>query len=183
MDKREASVAGILLVALAALIAWRYGWFEREDPAVAEIRELAAEPRSRDAMRTAFETQTKGMDAQQRFAFFEKMAPVIMPLMAQQFERRYDEFATLSPDEQTKKLDEEIDRMRDRMKKGGPGGPGPGAGRPPISQAKAEEFQKKMLDWTTPTQRAKFEDGMRMMRDRMTQRGFDPPQGPGGGFF
>ena len=40
-----------------------------------------------------------------------------------------------------------------------------------------------MLDWTTPDQRAKFENGIRLMNDRMQQRGFDPLPAPGGGFF
>jgi hypothetical protein len=40
-----------------------------------------------------------------------------------------------------------------------------------------------MLAWTTPEQRAKFDNGIQMFRSRMEERGLTPPSTPGGGFF
>jgi hypothetical protein len=111
--------------------------------------------------------------------------PIFVPMMARQFEKRYDEFMKLSPEEQRKELDKRIDEMKAR---GGAGGPGGGSGRRGgprnIDPKKAEQFRKKMLDWTTPEQRAKFENGIGAMNDRLKERGMDPlPPGPGGGMF
>ena len=46
-----------------------------------------------------------------------------------------------------------------------------------------DEFRKKMLAWTTPEQRAKFENGIQMFNDRRKERGLDAVDMPGGGFF
>ena len=179
-------ISSIIAVLLLALVAWRYGAFHRDDPVVKEMKQLAEQPRSkenRDAMRSAVEKQTAGMTDEQKFGFFEKMAPVFVPLMAKRFEQEYDKFMTLSKAEQKKELDKRIDEMRKRGGPGGPGRPGGRGGPPALPPAKAAEMQKKMLDWTTPDQRAKFENGIRLMNDRMQQRGFDPLPAPGGGFF
>ena len=67
-------------------------------------------------------------------------------------------------------------------KGGGPGGPGgPGGNRPPIDAKKIDEIRKKMLDWTTPEQRAKFDNGLQMLNKRRSERGL-PPVPPMGGF-
>jgi Spy/CpxP family protein refolding chaperone len=42
-----------------------------------------------------------------------------------------------------------------------------------------DEFRKKMLDYTTPEQRAKFENGIQIFNERRKERGL-PPVGPGG---
>lgn len=122
-------------------------------------------------------------------ALWESSAPLIVPLMARRFEQRYDEFMKLSPEEQRQELDKRIDEMEQRMKAGAgsgrPGGEGRGDGnRPPIDAKKAEEFRKKMLDWTTPEQRAKFENGMNLFNERRKERGLEPikPRGGGGVF-
>jgi Spy/CpxP family protein refolding chaperone len=72
--------------------------------------------------------------------------PVFVPMMAQQFEQRYDRFVAMDP-------------------------------------KRAEAMRKKMLDWTTPEQRAKFEHGMELMNERREQRGLPPMPARGGGFF
>lgn len=43
-----------------------------------------------------------------------------------------------------------------------------------------DTFRKKMLDWTTPEQCVKFDEGMRMFNERRQERGSPPPVGPGG---
>ena len=42
---------------------------------------------------------------------------------------------------------------------------------PPPSPEKVDEFFKKMNDWTTPDQRAKFETILGMYNDRRKERG------------
>jgi hypothetical protein len=118
----------------------------------------------------------EGLSHEQRMAFFESSMPIFVPMMAKRFEEEYDKFVQLSPTEQRKKLDERIDEME---KRGNPGGPG--GNRPPIDTKKMNEIAKKMLDWTTPDQRTKFENGMRLMNDRRAERGLSPLP-PMGGF-
>jgi hypothetical protein len=40
-----------------------------------------------------------------------------------------------------------------------------------------------MLAWTTPSQRAKWDNGIQIFTNRMKERGLTPPPMPGGGFF
>lgn len=189
-------VAGLIVVVL--LWSWSFGWFNgkdySDDPVVAELEKLRDEnvPKmaqlsdaERRAQRDAFGERMKGLNEEQRMAFFESSMPIFVPMMAKQFEKRYDEFMAMSPEEQRKELDKRIDEMKARGGPGGPGGPGSGrGGRPNLDPKKAEQFRKKMLDWTTPEQRAKFENGINIMNGRLKERGMDPlPPGPGGGVF
>ncbi len=186
------AINGVVCVMAAALIwAWALGWFEgkeySDDPVVAELEKLRDEnvPKletmpeaERRAQRDAFGERMKGLSEQQRMAFFESSMPIFVPMMARQFEKHYDEFMAKSPEEQRKELDKRIDEMKAR------GGPGGRRGGPPnMDPKKAEQFRKKMLDWTTPEQRAKFENGISAMNDRLKERGMEPLSGPGGGFF
>jgi hypothetical protein len=201
MDRKPIiGVAAMLIVAVMG--AWALGWFGggnySDDPAVAELERARDEALAKhDTMtdeqkreqRRAIESRAQGLTPEQRMALWESSAPLMVPLMARQFEKRYDDFMKLSPEEQRKELDKRIDEMEQRMKAGnGPGGPdGPGRGdgnRPPIDAKKADEFRKKMLDWTTPEQRAKFENGINLFNERRKERGLEPinPR-PGGGVF
>lgn len=174
-------LAGLIILIFAA---WVWGWLDtgqyNDDPKVAELERFrdaniskGEPPREfRDEMRTKME----GLSPEQRMAFFESSMPIFVPFMAKRFEDEYDKFVQLSPQEQRKKLDERIDEME---KRGGPGGPG--GNRPPMDPKKMNEIAKKMLDWTTPDQRTKFENGMRMMNDRRKARGLSPLP-PMGGF-
>lgn len=192
---RKAIVGVGTLVLLVLLWGWNFGWFSgkaySDDPVVAELEKLRDEnvPKleqlsetERRAQRDAFGERMKGLSEAQRMAFFESSMPIFVPMMAKQFEKRYDEFMAMTPEEQKKELDKRIDEMKSR---GGPGGPGGGRGGPPnMDPKKADQFRKKMLDWTTPEQRAKFENGINLMNGRLKERGMDPlPPGPGGGFF
>jgi hypothetical protein len=185
--KDHKALYGITALVVLIFAAWIWGWLDTgqysDDPAVAELEKF------RDAnidngeapgeMREQMRAKMEGLSEQQRMAFFESSMPIFMPMMAKRFEQEYDEFAKLSPEEQRKKLDERIDQME---KRGGPGGPGgPGAGRPQMDPKKMSEFRKKMLDWTTPDQRAKFESGMQIMNKRRNERGL-PPLPTMGGF-
>jgi hypothetical protein len=189
MDKRKFGGVGVL-VALLLAVAWWLGWFGKaEDPLIAQTRQLVETPREqqttqqRDGVRDAWRDRFQGLSEEQRVAMFEQMAPIFVPLMVRQFETRYDEFMEMTPEQQRAELDKRIDEMQKRQASGQGGGPMGGGPRPQMEPAKAAEFQKKMLAWTTPEQRAKFQNGMMMFANRMKERGLNPPQMPGNGFF
>jgi hypothetical protein len=186
--------ATVSLIAACLIWAWAFGWFEggkaySDDPKVAELERLRDEnvpkmgsmtEQERRAQGEGFRKQMEGLNEQQRMAFFESSMPIFVPMMAQQFANRYDEFMAKSPEEQRKELDKRIDEMEAR---GGPGGGGGRGDRPTMDSKRAEAMRKKMLDWTTPEQRAKFEHGIQLLNERREERGLPPMPGPGGGFF
>jgi hypothetical protein len=143
---------------------------------------LAAEPESKEnqrAMRDAVRARFEGVPEDQRMAVFEQLAPVFIPMMMTRFESEYDKFIAMSPEERNRELDKRIDQMR----RGGQRPPGAGGGGPRnIDPKKAQEFQKKMLAWTTPEQRAKWDNGIGMFNQRLKERGMEPVT-PGGGMF
>ncbi|HMP06752.1 MAG TPA: hypothetical protein PJ982_10410 [Lacipirellulaceae bacterium] len=176
---RIALVAGALLVLLVG--AWWMGWLSRDDDGLAEIRQLAAQPQTREnarALRDMVGERMQGLDEQQRFQMFEQMAPVFIPLMAARFEQEYDRFMAMTPEEQNRELDRRIDEMQRR------GGPRTGAAtQPNIDPQKMDSFRKKMLDWVSPEQRGKFQNGIQIFNNRLQQRGMPPVSPPGGSFF
>ncbi len=190
---KKSEVGGIVAVAmLALLVAWYYGWFEgkaySDDPQVAALEKerdanvdkLVNMPEAeRRSQGEAFRKQMEGLSPDQRMAFMESSMAVFVPLMAKQFEKTYDDFMALSPEEQRRELDKRIDDMEKRGGQGGGGGSGRG-GPPNMDPKKMDEFRKKMLDYTTPEQRAKFENGIQIFNDRRKERGL-PPVGPPGG--
>lgn len=183
MDKKSfGAVSGI--VALMIALAWWLGWFNREDALIAQTRAIVETPSTEQTpqqqadLRNAWRDRFQGLNDEQRRAMFESMMPIFMPLMMRQFENRYDEFMKMSPDEQRRKLD---DRINEMQKRGGMGGPG--GDRPAMDPKQMAEMQKKFLAYTTPEQRSKMDNGMRILADRMKERGLSPPQFPGGGFF
>jgi hypothetical protein len=190
---KKSEIFGIVAVAaLAVLVAWFYGWFDgkeySDDPQVAALEKLrdenapkfAAMPEEQRRVEgQEFRKQMEGLTPEQRMAFFESSMAVFVPMMAAQFEKRYDEFMALSPEEQRREMDRRIDEMEKGGGQGGPGGPGRG-GPPNMDPKKMDEFRKRMLDYTTPEQRAKFENGIELLNQRRKERGLEPV-GPGGG--
>jgi hypothetical protein len=184
---------GITALAVLVFAAWAWNWFDagqyNDDPAVAELERLRdaniGKDLSRDeqrAQREDFGKRMSGLSEEQRMAFFESSMPIWIPMMSKRFEQDYDKLMAMTPEEQRKEMDKRIDEMEAR---GGPpgGGPGGGGGRPQMDPKKMDEFRKKMLDWTTPEQRSKFENGMKMFNDRRKERGLQPlPPFGGGGF-
>jgi hypothetical protein len=176
-------IGGVLLVLLLLIGAWWLGWFHRDDPFVAEVKALAAQPQNKDndnAMRDMMRERMQGLSEEQRMAMFEKVAPIFIPLMAARFEQEYDKFMALPEAERNKELDKRIAEMKRR---GPPEGGGGGGARPNIDPKKMDEFRKKMLDWVTPEQRGKFQNGMQLFNARLQQQGMQPVSPPGGGFF
>jgi hypothetical protein len=194
MNNRNLTAVAALIVA-CLVWAWAFGWFEggkaySDDPQVAELQKQIEEnaPKfqqlPRDEQRSqgeAFRQRMEGMTEEQRLMVMESAMAIWIPMAAKQFEQRYDQFMAMSPEEQRKELDKRIDEMEAR---GGPGGRGGGrGGRPDIDPKRADAMRKKMLDWTTPDQRAKFENGIQRLNNRRKERGLPPMPGPGGGFF
>ncbi len=190
-DKRVLYSVGALLLLILAFQMWSgaEGPKYSDDPVVAELEkerdanigkfESLPEDQRR-AQGQQFREKMQGLSPEQQQAFFESSMPVWMPMMAKRFEEEYDKLMAMTPEERRKELDKRIDGMGGQGRPGG--GPGRG-GRPPVSPEKMDEIGKKMLDWTTPDQRSKFENGMRMMNERRQERGLPalPPFG-GGGF-
>lgn len=179
---------GSLALVLLLTLAWQRGWLEREAPEIAELKELAAQPLDKDqeqAIRQSVRAQIQAIPTDEgRRSYFEAAAPILVPLMAMQFESQYDQFMKMSAEEQRKELDKRIDKMEARRKSGQPQG-SQAAGdknRPPMDPKQADEMQKKLIAHTTPQQRAKFEDVMRRFNDRRKERGLEPLPtfGPGG---
>jgi hypothetical protein len=185
--RKQLIIIGICALVSVGIAAWRYGWFGHSkysaDPAVAELQKLrddgfAKQNQMSDddqkAARDDFRDRMQKFTDQQRQAFFQSSAPMMMKM----FEQQIDRFLALSSDAQRKEMDQRIDQMKQMQSGGGP--PGGFGGKPPAPE-QMDQMRKRMLDASTPDQRAKFEHVMSMYADRMKSRGISP--GPGGGFF
>lgn len=135
--------ATVLVAGAAALWYWLHGqdYFAQAefsaDPKIAELQRLqknivaqtSNKPGSMpdDAQMRAMGEKIRGLSDEQRRAFFESSRSVMMGMM----EARMKRFFELPADEQTKQLDEDIDRMEKARKEGrgfGPFGGGPPGG-------------------------------------------------------
>jgi alkanesulfonate monooxygenase SsuD/methylene tetrahydromethanopterin reductase-like flavin-dependent oxidoreductase (luciferase family) len=189
-------VAAVAALALLLAGAWWMGWLG--GPAVdPQVQQLVEEVRERNAQQQAsggdtpppspgreeFRQRMEGLSEEQRASFFQQSVPIFAAMM----EKRFDAFLAMSPEEQRREMDKRIDEMEAARRKAsqagekrpdGPPGGGPWGGDP----KRADEMRKKMLDMTTPEQRAKFETVMNMFNERRQQRGLEPV-GPGRGRF
>jgi len=183
------SIAGILVLMLvgAMLLDWSPSKYSK-DPQVAALEKIRDETFARPGERNekerraegeAFRGKMEGLTEQQRKEFFERSAPLMISKMAEQMEQRFKKLQAMPIEERRKELDKAIDMMEKRSSAGGPGGKG---GPPRMDPQKIDEMRKKMLDWTTPQQRAMFENGLQMMNDRRKERGLKPITGPPGMF-
>lgn len=180
---RKRTIVGLVALVVLTIVVWRQGWLGNdsysEDPAVAEMQRLRDEQFAKreqmseeqmQAGRKAFESRMAGLSEEQRRTFFESSAPFFMKMMSYQIDR----FNAMSPDEQRAHMDRRIDEMQAR---GGPNG----GNFPQPNPQQLDQMRKRMLDWTTPEDRAKFEGAMAKFSERLKERGLNP--GPGGGFF
>lgn len=174
-----AIVSALLLIGICA-----YLWLNRKDPVIAELEKKRDADFARQAEMTEDERRTareefgqrmRGLSEEQTRAFLESSMPIFLKM----FESQIDRFEAMSPDDQKKEMDKRIDEMKARGQTGPGRGPG-GAGGGPSPQ-QIDEWRKKMLDWTTPEQRAKFDNAFQKFNERLQQRGMNPM--PAGGFF
>lgn len=182
---RRWTYGGAIAVVLLLITVWAWGGTDSKDPAVRELEKLRDEDfarqeqmteAERQASREQFGERMRGLSEEQRRSFFESSAPIFMKM----FEARVDQFLKLSPEEQDAEIDKRIDEMQARRQAGPPQAGGPGGGAAPSAQ-QIDEMRKKMLDWTTPEQRAKFDTAFQKFNERLKQRGMSSM--PGGGFF
>jgi len=182
---RNYMLGGCAALMLLGVAAWGLGWFTdgkySGDPVVAELQKLRDErfagqaqmsETDQQVVRTDFRERMQGLSDEQRQAFFESSAPFFMKMMEQQIDR----FLAMPPEEQRKQMDQRLDEMQARG--GGPPGGGPGGDRSP---AQFDQMRKRMLDASSPQQRAKIERAMEVFQQRAKERGMNP--GQGGGFF
>lgn len=182
-------IGSVIAIGLLALAAWALGWPERKDPTVVELEKLRDEGIARREQMTEQEQQEsreefgermRELSEEQRQTFFQSS----MPMFLKMFEAQTDRFLAMSSEEQRKEMDSRIDAMQAAQAQGQNGPPGGsggfgGNGQQPSPQ-QMDEFRKRMLDWTSPEQRAKFDAAFEKYNKRLQERGISPP---GGGFF
>ena len=180
-------IAAVILLLLMGGIA--YAFLPSEDPALARIEAI------RQQMDGATDEQRRELWGQMRQEF-ENLGDEAREQMREDWGQRREareqehlnEFFALSPQEQIKKLDEDIDREQEWRKRraqrarsnqgqgnrgdGGRGGfGGPRGGRSRSSSDDPNARRKSYLDKTTPQSRAMRSEYRRMRDERRQQRG------------
>lgn len=197
MKKKWVLAALVAVVALGGL-AWAL-MPAGSDPQVARVAELQEKLFSensqvpREGRRKAFEefrTEMEKLTPEQR----DQLMRDHPPQFARQMEKNIVAFFDLSDNERKAALDKQIDDMEKRRRewekrrgeRGSGRGGGPGAGGPPrgfggrnMDPAKQNEMRKRMLDNTSPQQRAMFGEYFRQLQDRRRERGLPEMRGDG----
>jgi hypothetical protein len=190
MKKRNAVLVGALVI-VAAGLGWAF-WPSGPDPQVARVVELQEKlfggnlPQA--DRRKAFEElrqEVEKLTPEQR----EKLMRDNPPPFARQMQKNIVAYFDLPADQRRAALDKQIDEM-ERMRKefekrrGERGGPHGARRGPPggfggnMSAAQRNEMRKRMLDNTSPQQRAMFDEYFRDLAQRRKERGLPPLPGP-----
>jgi len=187
MNKKKTAIGAVML-ALVVGAGWALGFFDTTDPQVAELQKLREETFGRmdqmsDEERRSqfqeFRQRVEGLSEDQRREFFESSREGFQQVRVQ----RMDQFFAMTPEEQTKRLNELIDRMEEwRANRGQGGGWGRGGGRGNMTAAQRDQHSKQRLDRSTPEMRAKMDRFRDMMNERREERGLEPIDG-GRGMF
>lgn len=195
MKKRNLVLVGLLVV-IAAGLGWAF-WPAGTDPQVARVVELQEKLFSGDQLpsedrRKAFDElrqEVENLSPEQRGQLEQRMRDNPPPFV-RQMQKNVVAYFDMSPEERRAALDKQIDEM-ERMRKefekrrgqgGGPGGPRtgpPGGFGGNMSAAQRNEMRKRMLDNTSPQQRAMFDEYFRDIIERRKERGLPPFPGPG----
>jgi hypothetical protein len=193
MDKRKVSIGVVTILIVGLGAAWALGYFQRTDPALAELNQLRDQMRSaadgdRPAMFQQFREKMDGLTDAQRKEFRDTNRGQFR----QDAAKRMNQFFAMTPADQKKRLDEMIDQMQKRQQQraangGGAGTAGAGNNRnggrgANQTDGQREQARKNRLDNTNPAERAQTDKFRAMLGDRMQQRGISPPAGGGGGF-
>jgi len=186
--KKKQVVSGAVVLVLVAGIGWAMGFFNGQDPQLAELelirnesfgnRENMSEEQRR-GQHEQFREKVGQLSDDQRKQFFENSRPMFQQMMNE----KMNKFFALPEEEQKAELDKWIDRMENRSNdrkaegdrgkggRGGPGGPGGRGGWEGMSQQERDSRRQQKLDSTTPELRAKFDKFKDMMNDRREERG------------
>lgn len=193
MNARNA-VIGVVVLLLAVVAAWAFGFFGGTDPEVAELQQMrdqvfASDPlpeAQRDQLRDQFRQRVSSLTDDQRRALFAGGREQ----WRQREQQRMDAFFALSRADQQKQLDDSINRMLQRRNEQnqnpsagnrdgrGERGNGGGGGRN-MTPAQRESRAKQRLDNSTPKERAQRAEYRRRMQERMQQRGIPEQTGRG----
>jgi hypothetical protein len=173
MTKRRGLIVGVLGVVLTCLTAWAFGFFERTDPAIAELKEIGSQMRDsnladaqRKQLRDDFRERMRSMTNEQRRAFFDANRDD----WTGRSQQRMDEFFKMSKIDQQKRLDEILDRMVKSRSSGQNQGRTSNRNRN-MTDAQRDARAKQRLDRTSPKMRAQFTEFRKMLDARAAQRG------------
>jgi hypothetical protein len=191
MKKRNVLLTA-LLVAIAGALAWAF-LPAGPDPQVAKVVELQKKlfnedsPVPREERRKAFGELRQEMEKltpQQRDQLMRDNPPPFMRRMQENIVAYFD----LPEDQRTAALDKQIDDMEKQRKEwakrraergGGARGDRPrGFGRN-MDPSQQNQMRKRMLDNTSPQQRAMFGEYFKQLQQRRKERGLPPMRGPG----
>jgi hypothetical protein len=184
---RRLLLAGVLLV--LALVT---GWLLWPDPNVARARELQQQLFGAEARKLSPKHR------QQKWREYREVTKQLSPAQQQQLsaearkqkQRELARYFTLSPQEKTRFLDEQI-RRQERMHQGRPvqgqqvgnRGPARGTARPGGSKGgtvqEKDQRRQRFLDGSSPAERAQLTQFFREMNARRAQLGL-PGSGRGG---
>jgi hypothetical protein len=190
-------IAGVAI--LAFLVAWLFGWIRfTTDPRIAEIRALQTESRERFTANGGPATLEEAKEAVASMAAVREKIEALPPHLRMQamagggsffrsaMQQRINAYFALPPEQRQAELDRQI-KQEDLMRKawessqpagaGGAGGAGGGPpGGPPRNGNEDERnnWRKRMIDSTSPEQRAQFTEYRRAMDARREQLGLPP---------
>lgn len=175
------------------------------DPQVARVTELQQKLFSEQSQVKPEERRAAFGELRQEF---EKLTPEqrdkLMrdnpPPFVRQFQKNIRDFFELPVDKRKEALDRQINEMESRRREmterfakagGRPGGPpgggfgfggggpgGPGGNRGAMDPQRRQEMNRRMLDNTTPQDRAMMGEYMRQVQDRRRERGMPALPGP-----
>ena len=198
MDKRKATIATVMILAVVFGSAWTLGYFGGSDPVVAELQQLRDEMfANRDLPEAERRDQWQNLRQRMESLTDEQRDALRRDGRErwQQFgQQRMDEFFALPPDQQQRRLDEILDRMLERQRERaqnpdarnrGDRGDRGGRGRN-LTDDQRDERRKRRLDRIDPKMRAQFGEFRRRLDERAQERGLPPMQdrpGGGGRFF
>jgi hypothetical protein len=203
MNKRKVTIGGVVILLVFAA-AWAFGFFDRSDPAIAELQQIGSQAfdrnlpdAQRDQLRQEFRQKMDGLSDDQRRAFFDANRGQ----WEERAQQRMEKYFKLTKSEQQKRLDEILDRIvkgrnsqqqrQQQQANAGQGnqnnrgGDANRGGRRNMTETQREDRSKSRLDRSTPKMRAQMVEFRKQLEGRAQQRGInlgDPGRGGGWGF-
>lgn len=189
MSKNKKTVLALLIVVGLAGVVWAM-LPPGPDPQMVKVQQLQEK---------LFNPDGKLSDEQRREAFGElrqeadklsedqRMTLMRENPMAKRMQQTVVSYFDLPEKERKAALDKDIDRMetfRKEMEKrrasggGSPGPPGGFGNRGNMDAGQRDQMRKRMLDNTSPTERAMFSEYFKDMESRRKERGLPPMGGP-----
>ncbi len=180
MEKKHVIGASVILLLLAGV-----GWalFAGEDQELVEMKQMRddmlnnMENMSQDerrANRDAFRERAQNLSESQRRELGRGFRDFMM--------QRMENLLAMPREQQVAALDQLIDRMEERRQNRGERGDRGGRGGD-MSPGERDQRRKQGLDRTSPGMRAMMDQMKDLLNGRRAERGLEPIQGGGRGFF